>query len=195
MPADQLPDDLPLSFTAATAVKAGVPRSRLRQLVKSGDLERFARGLYRRADGTLSDLDLVEIALRTPDATLCLETALAQHGLTDRIPAAIDVALPRNHRQPVTIAPVRWHRFQEDTFHLGREMVEVEPGLEIGRYSADRTLVDVFRLMHREGSDLAYEALRHWLRDHRGTPAELLRLARQFPHAEKLLRKTLEVLL
>ncbi len=195
MSASHLPDDLPLSFTAATAVQAGVPRSRLRRLVESGDLERFARGLYRRADGTLSDLDLVEIALRAPDATLCLETALAQHELTDRIPAAIDVALPRGHRQPVTVVPVRWHRFQEDTFHLGRELVEVEPGLHIGRYSADRTLVDVFRLMQREGSDLAYEALRHWLREHRGIPAELLRLARQFPHAEKQLRETLEVLL
>lgn len=190
-----LPDTLPISFSAATAAAAGLSRSRLRGLVERGQVEQFARGLYRRADGPLVDLDLVEVALRAPEATLCLETALAQHELTDRIPAAIDVALPRSRRQPVVVAPVRWHRFQEASFNLGRDVVEVESGLSIGRYSAERTLADVFRLMHREGSDLAHEALRNWLRAPTTTPAELLRLARQLPHAEAPLRGALEVLL
>lgn len=195
MPLQDVPLSLPFSFSAATAVKAGVPRSRLVRLVKSGELERIARGLYRRVDAPLVDLDLVEVALRAPLATLCLETALAQHELTDRIPTAVDVALPRTQRQPATAALVRWHRFQSDTFHLGRELVEVEQGLSIGRYSSARTLVDVFRLVHQEGPDLAYEALRNWNRARKGTPAELLRLARHFPHVEKTLRRALQVLL
>ncbi len=190
-----LPETLPISFSAATAVRAGLSRSHLRRLVARGQVEHFARGLYRRTDGPLADLDLVEVALRAPSATLCLETALAQHELTDRIPTALDVALPRARRQPVAVAPIRWHRFQEDTFNLGRATMEIEPGLSIGLYSAERTLADVFRLMHREGSDLAYEALRTWLRAPTTTPAELLRLARQLPHAEAPLRHAMEVLL
>ncbi len=161
----------------------------------SGTLEQVARGIYRRADAPLIDLDLVEIALRTPEATLCLETALAHHELTDRIPMAIDVALPRRRRQPATAAPVRWHRFHEETFDLGREEIELEPGLTLGCYSAARTLADVFRLRHQEGSDLAYEALKNWLRTPTTTPAELLRLARHLPHAEQPIRQALEVLL
>ena len=190
-----LPASLPISFSAAAAIEAGLSQSHLRTLIERGQVDRFARGLYRRADSPLVDLDLVEVALRAPDATVCLETALAHHELTDRIPSALDVALPRARRQPVVAAPVRWHRFGEDTFHLGRETMEIEPGLSIGRYSAQRTLADVFRLMHREGSDLAYEALRNWLRAPTTTPAELLRLARQLPHAEVPLRRALEVLL
>ncbi len=195
MPADPLPHELPLSFSSAMAVRAGVPRSRLRMLVDEGQLDVIARGLYRRADAPLAYLDRVEIALRAPDATLCLETALAHHELTDRIPTEIDIALPRSRRQPATAAVVRWHRFHEATFHLGRGEIALEPGLRLCCYSPERSLVDVFRLMHREGSDLAHEALRNWLRAPTATPAELLRLARQVPYAESPLRHALEVLL
>jgi len=195
MSVQDLPDDLPLSFTTSMSEAAGLTRHAIRGLVAAGSLEQVARGIYRRADAPLVDLDLVEIALRAPEATLCLESALAHHELTDRIPMAIDVALPRSKRQPATTAPVRWHRFHEETFALGREEFELEPGLTLGCYSAARTLADVFRLMHREGSDLAYEALRNWLRDPTTTPAELLRLARRLPRAEKPLLQALEVLL
>jgi len=195
MSVPDLPESLPLSFTTSMAEDTGLSRRAVRELVAAGRLEHIARGLYRRPDGPLADLDLIEIALRARGATLCLETALAHHELTDRIPAAIDVALPRRQRQPATAAPVRWHRFHEATFQLGREEIELEPGLTLGCYSAERTLADVFRLMHQEGSDLAYEALRSWLRAPTTTPAVLLRLACRLPHAEKPLRRALEVLL
>lgn len=195
MPGIEIPDALPLSFTTSMAEGEGLSRSSLGRLLAEGRLQAIARGLYRRADAPLIDLDLVEIALRAPLATLCLQTALAHHELTDRIPRAVDVALPRPRRHPVTSAPARWHRFHEETFHIGRETVVLEEGLSIGCYSPQRTLVDVFRLMHQEGSDLAHEALRNWLRAPTATPGSLLRLARRIPNSEPSLRRALEVLL
>jgi hypothetical protein len=35
-------------------------------------VERISRGVYRRSDATLADLDLLEIAVKQPQATLCL---------------------------------------------------------------------------------------------------------------------------
>jgi hypothetical protein len=90
-----------------------------------------------------------EIALRASDATLRLTTSLSHHGLTDVIPPEIDVALPRSRPPPSVRAPVRWHRFHEDTFDLGRETLEVDEGLTIGIYSAERSLIDAFRLRHQ----------------------------------------------
>ena len=52
------------------------------------------------------DRNLLEIAYRIPAGTLCLSTALARHGLTDNIPARIDVAIPRGNRIPVLQTPV-----------------------------------------------------------------------------------------
>lgn len=173
--------DLPTSFTYAAAKTFGLSDHRLRVLVETGALERFGHGVYRKVDAALVDLDLVEIALRAPDATLCLTSALSHHDLTDIIPPVIDVALPRSRRPPRIGAPVRWHRFHEDTFDVGRQQIEVDEGVLLGIFSPERCIVDAFRLRHLEGEEVAVQALRRWLRRPGATPAHLLDLARSFP--------------
>ena len=93
-------------------------------LQDEGAIERIGRGIYRRTDAEIADLDLLEIAIKTPKATLCLTSALAQHDLTDTIPSVIDIALPRGEWQPITSASVRWHKFAISTFDIGRLMLE-----------------------------------------------------------------------
>lgn len=193
MPADSA--DLPTAFTYATARAAGLSDRALASLVADGSLERLGRGVYRKTDAPLADHDLVEVALRAPDATLCLVSALAQHDLTDAIPATIDVALPRSRRAPKVEAPVTWHRFHDDTFLLGHEKMNVDDGVQIGVYSPERCVVDAFRLRHQIGEDVAIEALKRWLRRPGAVPAELLALARSFPKAEPSLLRALQVLL
>lgn len=190
-----MPTDLPTAFTYATARAAGLSDRALASLVDAGTLERLGRGVYRRTDAPLADHDLIEVALRAPDATLCLVTALAHHDLTDAIPATIDVALPRSRRAPKVDAPVTWHRFHEDTFLLGRERMNVDDGVRIGVYSPERSIVDAFRLRSRVGEDVAIEALKRWLRRPGAMPSELLALARSFPTAEPSLLRALQVLL
>lgn len=192
---NHIPEALAAAFTHADAVRHGVSERRLRQLVAEGAVVRLGRGAYRRADLALVDEDLLEVALRAPRATVCLVTALSRHDLTDRIPDAIDVALPRGQRQPRVAAPVRWHRFAEATYDLGRESILVAEGRPIGIYNPERSIVDAFRLRHIEGEELAVEALRRWLRRPGATPSSLLAMARAFPKAESSLRDALRVLL
>jgi predicted transcriptional regulator of viral defense system len=185
---------LPNAVSHSLAQDRGLSDRRLRGLVTDGVLERLGHGLYRKTDAPPADLDLIEIALRASDATLCLTTALSHHDLIDVIPSAIDVALPRSRRPPRVRAPVRWHRFHEDTFGVGRETVEIDAGLSVGIYSAERSLVDVFRLRHQEGDEMAVEALRRWLKRPGATPADLLAVGRRFPKAEPSLLHTLRIL-
>ena len=187
-------DALPNAFSYGIAHERGLSDRRLRGLVADGALERLGHGLYRKTDAPPADLDRIEIALRSSDATLCLTTALSHHDLTDVIPSQIDVALPRSRRPPRVGAPVRWHRFREDTFDVGRETVKVDEGLSIGIYSAERSLIDAFRLRHQEGDELAVEALRRWLERPGATPANLLAMAKHFPKAEPSLLQTLRIL-
>lgn len=188
--------ELPGVFRYRDAHRGGVSDRRLRRMRESGEVERVARGVYRWTDiGELVDVDLLEIAQRSPRATLCLVTALARHGLTDQVPARIDVALPRGDRARVVRAPVVWHWFAVATFDLGRESLTIGDGVSIGLYSPERCLVDLFRLRHREGADIAVEALKAWLRRPGSQPGRLLRLAEAFPRAAAPLRATLEVLL
>jgi len=192
---DALPSNLRTAFTYATARDAGLSDHALASLVADGTVERLGRGVYRRTDAPLADHDLIEVALRAPDATLCLMSALAHHDLTDAIPATIDMALPRSRRAPKVDAPVTWHRFHDDTFFLGRSTMQIDDGVQIGIYLPERCIVDVFRLRHQVGEDVAIEALKRWLRRPGAVPAELLGLARSFPKAEPSLIRALRVLL
>lgn len=158
-------------------------------------IERIGRGLYRRADAPPTDLDLIEIARRAPLATLCLTTALSRHDLTDAIPGRIDVALPRGHRIPATSAPVAWHRFNAETFQIGRDTLAVDAHSDIGIYGPERSIIDAYRLRHLQGDELGRQALRRWLRWRAANAGALMRIAEHFPKAAVQLRRDLTVLL
>jgi predicted transcriptional regulator of viral defense system len=185
---------LPNAFTYNLARERGLSDRRLKGYVEDGVLERLGHGVYRKAEAPPADLDRIEIALRAPEATLCLTAALSVHDLTDAIPSAIDIALPRSKRPPRVSAPVRWHRFHEDTFLVGRETIEVDEGVALGLYGAERCILDAFRLGHREGQELAAQALRRWLERRGAAPARLLAMARHFPKVEPSLLQALRIL-
>ncbi len=183
------------TFTYGEARRARLGDKRLYQLRDSGAIMALGGGVYRWASAALADTDLIEIAERVPRATLCLESALARHGLIDAIPSAIDVAIPRGSGRPSLRAPIRLHQFDKATFELGRETIDVGARRQLGQYSAERSIIDFVRLRHLEGSDIAWEALRRWLRQPGHSPAALMTLAKSFPRAQPELRKALEVLL
>lgn len=183
---------LPEFFRYSEAL-AHISERQLRRLIGDGSIIALSRGVYRKSDW-LGDEDLIEVVVKAPRATLCLRSALARHELIDDIPAEIDIAVPRGSWTPQTAARVRWRHFDPDSFDIGRGRLDIEGGRSIGIYSAERCIVDAFRMRHLEGPDLANEALKRWLR-RGGQPSELLGLARSFPRTQTALRETLEILL
>ena len=139
--------ELPAVFTSSQAAAAGVSDRQLAKWRTNDEITVVARGIYLRHQ-IEADLDLLEIAIRAPDATLCLTSALARHGLVDDIPQAIDAALPRTQRQPRTVAPTRWHRFDTATFDVDRTTIDIGAETTIGLYGPRRSIIDAFRLRH-----------------------------------------------
>jgi len=182
------------TLTPATAHQVGLSRSGLYRAARDGRYERIARGIYVPVDEAGVDWDLVEAARRRRDATVCLASALAHHELTDEIPAGLDVAIPRGSRIPAGSGSIVWHSFDRDTFGVGREEVLI-PGsdLRIGLYSAERSIVDAFRLRGEVGYELARDALKEWLR-RGGAPARLVELALVLPRAKAPTFAALEAL-
>lgn len=181
------------ALTPRTAESAGLSRSALYRRASAGQLERIARGIYLSPEAPAADWDQLEAAIRRPDATICLTSALAYYDLTDTIPTALDVAIPRGSRRPASTGAIAWHLFDRSTFEIGREETQI-PGSQqqIGIYSAPRTIADAFRLRGDVGYDLAREALREWLR-RGGKPAELMRIASQLPRARTPILRALEM--
>jgi predicted transcriptional regulator of viral defense system len=176
------------------ARELGLSKSGLYRAAKAGRYDRIARGLYLPADAGAADWDWLEAASRRPDATICLTSGLAHHDLTDVIPAALDVALPRGSRTPATSSAIRWHLFNRATFTLGRSTITI-PGTDqtIGIYSPERCIADAFRLRGELGYELGRDALREWLR-RGGKPARLMSLAAQLPRAGKPLLDALQAM-
>lgn len=125
-------------------------------------------------------LDLVASSRRSPQGTVCLNSALSFWDLTDEIPAEVHLAGPRDsHRPVIDYPPVRVHVFAAGTFDLGREQVRLDSGEEIYIYSPERSVVDAVRMRGRVGTDVAYEALKRYLRRPGASPGNLLQLARR----------------
>lgn len=182
------------ALTPRTAGRAGLSRSALYRGARAGRLDRIARGIYLPADASAADWDQIEAATRRPDATICLTSALAHYELTDAIPAALDVAIPRGSRTPASTGAIAWHQFDRATFQIGRQQIAI-PGSDqtIGIYSPERSIADAFRLRGEVGYELARDALREWLR-RGGKPARLIDIASRLPRTKSPVLQALEML-
>ncbi|WP_067967229.1 type IV toxin-antitoxin system AbiEi family antitoxin domain-containing protein [Mycolicibacter icosiumassiliensis] len=182
------------ALTPSTAERAGLSRSGLYRSARAGRFDRIARGVYLPVKASAADWDQIEAATRRPEATICLTSALAYHDLTDAIPAALDVAIPRGSRTPASTGAIAWHHFDRATFEIGREEITI-PGSDqtIGIYSPERSITDAFRLRGDVGYELARDALREWLR-RGGKPARLIEIASQLPRAKSPVLQALEIL-
>lgn len=188
-------DLVPALFTYREAIQAGISKRHLYAMRGAGEIEQVARGIFMRSDSDeLVDLDLGEIAIRAPNATLCLSSALVRHDLTDANPTAIDIAVPTDSHRPAVSPPVKWHRFDAETFTIGRNLLPIYGERNIGIYNAERCIVDAFRLTWSEGDDLAYIALRRWLSRRGSKPAALYEMARNFPKALPAILKAVQTL-
>ncbi|MEO3856302.1 type IV toxin-antitoxin system AbiEi family antitoxin domain-containing protein [Acrocarpospora sp. B8E8] len=182
------------ALTPETAAQEGISRSALYRAARKGRYERIARGIYLPTDDATADWDWLEATTRRPEATICLTSALAHHDLTDAIPAALDVAIPRGTRIPASSPSIAWHSFDRATFDLGRDETTI-PGtdLTIGLYSPERSIADAFRLRGQTGYELARDALKEWLR-RGGKPATLIEIASRLPRAKRPVLQALDLL-
>ena len=150
-------------FRSGEAVGAGVSWRDLYGLRDSGEIIGLSRGLLQFADQKLENVDFVAVCGRVPDGKICLDSALASWDLTDEIPRRVHVAVPTgSHRPMIDYPPSQVHVFAASTFSLGRQEVVGQVGERFYLSDSERTVVDVFRLRHVVGEDLAYAALREY---------------------------------
>src|SRR6266700_3379083 len=121
--------DLPATFTTHTARQQGLHPRDLYRLRDEGAVLELSRGVFRRADAPAASLpDLLAVRYRVPAAIVCCVSALAVHNLTDEMPAAVQIAVPRQQRPPhIGYPPTEVFRFDRATFELGLFAVEAAP--------------------------------------------------------------------
>lgn len=171
--------DLPPTFTTETALARGIHPRALYAARDAGVIAELSHGVFRRADAPPASFpDLLAVEYRNSKAIVCLLSAAAVHDLTDEIPSAVQIAVPRSSRPPrISFPPTAVFRFEPSTFELGLGHLEAAPGELVRIYDPARTVVDLMRLRHRIGEPTALAALHRYLRRGDARPAELLETA------------------
>jgi len=179
-------------FRPVDLENAGLTRNQLPALVRSGAVERVARGLYRIADAEITEHHSLAMACtRVPDSIVCLLSALQVHGIGTSAPAAIWLAIPHKARAPrFPELRLRIVRFSGAAWTNGVQEIELE-GVTARITSPARTVADCFRFERLVGPEAALEALQDALRQRKVTVAELQRVAEVLP--SRRLRAALEV--
>ena len=185
---------IPSVFRPRDLEALGLPRSRLRAMLRKGEAEQIGRGLYRLRSTPVTERETIAlVAKRMPRAIVCLLTALSVHEIGTQAPREVWIALDRKARKPAPQGlPVRTVRYSGRMLTYGIESREIQ-GVKVRITSPARTVVDCFRYRSKIGLDVALEALRDALRSRKATVDQILRAA-EACRARTVIRPHLEAM-
>lgn len=157
-------------FTTTQATTASVDRRRLAYYTNAGRLQRIRHGIYRLAQFPHSRYEDLFIAWLTagPNAVISHESALLLHDLSDVLPEAIHVTVPRSasRRRP----GLRIH-----TNRIGADDITQREGLPVT--TVPRTIVDI--ALSGLSDEFVLQATREALQAGLAMPEQLLEKAGQ----------------
>ena len=159
---------------------AGITAATVGRMVRAGDVNRLARGLYQLPDAMLdANHSLAEAAKRVPGGVVCLVSALAYHDLTDQLPRAVWMAIGTKDWTPKDGRPVmRIVRFTDTFLTDDVHTVNIE-SVPVKVFGVAKTIADCFRHRRKVGQSVALEGLQEALRQRKATPAEIARHAKR----------------
>lgn len=180
-------------ITTAQVVAAGIPRARLSDMVKSGELERVQRGVYCLADAWEDEFFAMQ--LRFPKGIFSDGTALYLHGFTDRTPLRLTMTFSRSYRATAARkAGVEVRTCADDLLDLGLSTLKTPYGNLVRVYNLERTLCDMVRGQAVVDVQMVNPAMKRYVASGIKDVQQLLVYAHKLG-VEKKIRNYLEVLL
>lgn len=169
-------------FRPSRLSDADITRGQFRSLIRSGQIERVGRGLYRtNAAEPTEHYSLAMACARVPNSIICLLSALRVHGIGTQAPAEVWLAIPHKARKPrLPELRLRVVRFSGPAWTYGVQETTFE-GVPARITSPARTVADCFRFERLVGPEAAMEALRDGLRHRKMTVSELARVVEVLP--------------
>ena len=183
-------------------IEQGITATTISRMERKGAITQLSRGLYQLPDAPLdANHTLAEAAKLVPNGVICLDSALAFHELTDRIPASVWVGIgARDWRPKIDRPRIQIVRFGSKVFDKGIETHVIER-VPVRIYSPAKTIVDLFRHGQRQkvwyGSATGLQAMlgmKEALRLRKTTPADIARYAIEAGIWEKVVQPRLEAL-
>src|SRR5271157_3278086 len=145
---------------ASVAIKLGIPKHIIYEMIANNDLVKEAHGLYRLSElEPLGNPDLVQVSLLMPHSVIFLISALYIHRLTTQIPHRVYIALPQGIKErKIDYPPLKVFHLSKKPFLAGIKE-HVLDGVVVRIYDKEKTITDCFKYRKQFGIDLALEAL------------------------------------
>ena len=176
----------------SNAVVAGISRTTLVTLVKTGKLERIAHGQYIRSDNMADELYMLQ--MRSDKIVFSHETALFLHDMAERTPFQHSLTIPSSDKLSSTLSDgCKVYYVKPELYGLGRCIVKSKMGNDVAAYDAERTICDILRSRSRIDSQTFAEAMKSYA-VRKGQNWNRLREYAEVFRVTKLLRQYLEVL-
>ena len=142
-------------------VPFGIQAEYLRRLCDKGLIKKVGRGSYVPAQVRMNArLALAVVGRAVPNGVICLQSALAFHGIGEADPNVVYVAIERRAARPRLDHPeVRVARLGGAAFEEGVEHHVVEH-VELAVYGLEKTLAALFKFRNKIGPHIAVDALR-----------------------------------
>jgi len=178
----------------SAAIRLGIPKYVIYNLVENGELVKEGNGLYRiREIEPLGNPDLVQVSLRVPKSVICLLSALYYYDLTTQIPHQVYIALPRDVKTPkIDYPPIRVFHFSEKSYLAGIDEQTID-GVKVKIFGREKTIADCFKFREKIGVEIAREALKDYLSQPRPNIQLLIKYAK-VNRVENVIRPYLEAL-
>lgn len=179
--------------TTSQTTDAGIPRRRLAEAVRTGELVQVDRGLYALPDVWEDPLYITQH--RFSRGIFSDDTALFLHGMTDRAPFAPTMTFPRSYNaSSAREVGVICRTCADDVLGLGLCDIKTEYGNSVRAYDIERTLCDLVRGQSTPDSQLVVPAMKAYIRSRDRDPVKLVAYARALG-VEAKMQNYLEVLL
>ena len=181
------------AVTAAQANALGVSNERLRLLVKSGDLDRVAHGVYISPDSFPDRMHVLQ--QRRPKIIYSHETALFLHELTDRDPVSYTVTVPTGYNtKTLRAAGLNVFTVKRELHEIGVVRVETMFGNNVMVYGLERTICDCVRSRTQMDIAVVTDAMKRYAKRVDKNLNLLMHMAQTF-RVTKPVRSYMEVLL
>ena len=173
----ELADRFGSLVTRAHIKAAGIHERVIASWVSQGRIVRLHRGVYQIAElgQRLPETSLASVQLRIPNGVICLETALALHGLDTAFPAVVSVAVGRSARAP-SIPGVSVYRFASS--QLIDIQTRTHQGVPVSVFGLEKTLVDLLRYRRALGLEPFWGGLRAYFKSEMSDQNRLEAVAR-----------------
>lgn len=171
----------------------GIGRYRIKDYVDEGLLVRESKGIYSVAK-EMPD-EYAALQKRSQKMIYSYGTALFFHGLSDRVPRAIDVTLPQGYnanRLKKANPNLRIHYVQPEILELGVEKLKTPQGTMVRAYNKERCICDLIKNKKRVDKQLFTQSIKTYFSE-RYNPRNIIKMAKIIG-VENDVRKYMEVL-